>query len=88
MQLLQRDADPDGLAFFEALLSSGQRSLQSIALDVLNGAQRDDVTTIANKLAAASRFTELVQATGFEYAGSNVASSDLISDTDARGRER
>jgi len=48
--LFSRDVDDMGLAFYRELLESGTRSLQSIALDILNGAINNDQVMIDNKL--------------------------------------
>ena len=73
LQLFTRAADPVGLQFYLDLLTGGSHSLQTIALDVLNGARRKDTEILGNKLRAAERFTELVQTTGYDYGGSEVA---------------
>lgn len=53
-QLFQRDADAAGLAFYVGSLQAGSRSLQTIALDVLNGATNEDVVVLeARRLVAA-----------------------------------
>jgi hypothetical protein len=57
-QALARDPDPAGLAYYVGELQAGRRTLQSIALDVLNGATRaPDSTVVANKLDVANHFT-------------------------------
>ncbi len=56
-QLLGRDADAGGLAFFVGQLEAGAITLASVALDVANGAQNEDIDTLANKLSAANEFT-------------------------------
>jgi hypothetical protein len=62
-QTLGRDPDPGGLAYYVGELVTGNRTLQTITLDVLNGATTaPDSTVIANKLVVASYFTASVRA--------------------------
>ncbi len=49
-QLFGRDADAEGLSYYVGLLDSGERSLESIALDVMNGAQNSDLVVVDNRL--------------------------------------
>ncbi len=49
-QLFGREPDPAGLDFYSNVLSSGERTLQSIALDVLFGAQNNDLGIVDNRL--------------------------------------
>lgn len=49
--------DP-GLKFYSDSLSKGERTLQSIALDILNGASGSDLTLIQNKTEVAKQFTD------------------------------
>src|SRR5262249_45501334 len=48
-QTLGRDPDPAGLAYYVGELRAGRRSLQSITLDVLDGATGDDVSTVDDR---------------------------------------
>ncbi len=57
LKLFDRDADDGGLAFYEEQLESGNLSLVSIALDVLNGAQNSDHVMMQLKLEYAEAFT-------------------------------
>ncbi len=68
-RLFNRDPDAGGLAFYTDLLESGQKTLGSIALDILNGASGEDVTRLDEKLVAAAEFTRLVEVSGTTYAG-------------------
>ena len=72
-QLFGRDIDAEGAAFYGAALAAGDLSLQSIALDVLNGAQNEDLTVITNKLAAATYFTDMLSSGSFVYSGMEAA---------------
>lgn len=68
-QTLGRDPDPAGLAYYVGELQAGNRTLQSITLDVLNGATTPpDSTVVANKLDVANHFTGKV-ALGCPYGG-------------------
>lgn len=62
-QLFGRDADVDGLLFYANGLASGSMTAQSIALNVLDGAQNEDKTIVENKLAVAKSFTTSLDAT-------------------------
>jgi len=72
-QLFNRDPDAEGLSFYAGELQSGARTLDSIALDVLNGALNSDLAIIDNKQAAAVYFTEEVTASSFVYSGDTAA---------------
>jgi hypothetical protein len=62
-QTLARDPDPAGLAWYVGELQAGRRTLQTITLDVLNGATTaPDSTTVANKLDVAAYYTAKVAA--------------------------
>ncbi|MEO3388731.1 DUF4214 domain-containing protein [Mesorhizobium sp. CAU 1741] len=56
--LFNRDPDPEGLAFFLEQLESGAQTIESIAVNVLDGAQAADLDTVNAKIAAANLFTE------------------------------
>ena len=55
--LFNRDPEPEGLAFFLEAMSEGTMTLTSIAVDIFDGAQGDDLVTIQNKEEAADLFT-------------------------------
>jgi hypothetical protein len=62
-QALGRDPDQDGLDWYVAELAAGRRTLQTITLDVLNGATTaPDSTVVANKLDVAAYYTAKVAA--------------------------
>jgi len=62
-QALGRDPDPGGLAYYIDELQSGRRTLQSITLDVLNGATTaPDSTVVVNRLEVAAYYTTKVAA--------------------------
>lgn len=66
-QMFGRDPDPEGRAFYLGLLDTGAMSLQTVMLDVLNGARNEDAVIIANKVAASLYFTQQVEARGRSY---------------------
>jgi len=62
-QALGRDPDQVGLDWYVAELLANRRTLQTITLDVLNGATTaPDSTVIANKLEVAAYYTSKVAA--------------------------
>ncbi|WP_158702841.1 DUF4214 domain-containing protein [Melaminivora suipulveris] len=67
-QLFGRSPDPAGLDYYTKLLTSGQRSLQNIALDVMGGALNEDAQVLNQRLAAARRFTSGAAAPGVDSA--------------------
>ncbi len=86
LQLFGRNADPQGLAFYQASLESGERSLASIALDVSNGVQAgtEDATIVANKLALSAYFTDAVTELGVDYGADQIDSArELLAAVDA-----
>ena len=72
-QLFGRDPDPEGQRFYVESLDSGSRSLASITLDILLGAQNEDRVIVDNKVQVADYFTELLSRSGFDYRGSEAA---------------
>jgi Ca2+-binding RTX toxin-like protein len=55
--LFGRDAEPAGLAFFIEELTSGRQTIETIAINILDGAQGDDLATLNAKITAADLFT-------------------------------
>ncbi len=55
-QLFGRDADPAGLDFYVGALDSGARTLEAIAIEVLDGSQNDDITNIDNRITVANHY--------------------------------
>ena len=55
--LFGRDPDAAGLAFFVAALNAGTLDINSVAINILDGAQGDDLAIVNNKIAAANLFT-------------------------------
>jgi hypothetical protein len=77
--LFNRDAEPGGLAWYINRFNSGQYTAATIMLNVLDGAQNQDLQSVNNKLAAANLFTRTIDpeldGLNFEatYAGNNDA---------------
>jgi VCBS repeat-containing protein len=88
-QLFNRDPDSGGLAFYTEKLLTGEMSQATIMLNVLDGAQNEDLLIVENKLEAATAFTESLEQDGTAdlYAG-NLAASQVrnwlstVDDTD------
>ena len=59
-ELFGRDPDAAGLAFFVAALNSGTQTINTIAINILDGAQGADAQVVANKVAAANLFTAAI----------------------------
>jgi len=70
--LFNRDAEPAGLTYWAQEIGSGRLSLADAAMGILAGAQNDDKTAVANKLAASDAFTTALNTTAemLGYAGS------------------
>jgi hypothetical protein len=71
-QMFKRDPEEEGLAFYVDQLENGAASLASIALDVANGAQNEDITILNNKIAVANDFTNKVAAGNKFYTSSYI----------------
>lgn len=56
-ELFGRDPDAAGLAFFVAQLNAGTQNINTIAINILDGAQGNDLLVVNNKIAAANLFT-------------------------------
>ena len=69
LQAFGRVAEAAGLAFFLDQLDTGRATLGNIALLILDSAQKNDATVIANKELVAGVFTAQVEATGANYSG-------------------
>ncbi|WP_165130520.1 beta strand repeat-containing protein [Affinirhizobium rhizoryzae] len=74
--LFGRDADVTGLTFFSNALAAGRLTINTIAINILDGATGSDLTTVNNKIAAANLFTASLD-TGPEIVGySGTAAGD------------
>ena len=81
-QLFGRDPDAAGRAFYLGQLENNIQSFESITLDVLAGAQNNDLLIIESKVEAASYFTELLSTNSFTYTNSgDAALVKLLFDT-------
>lgn len=56
LQLFNRQADPPGLSFYLDELQSGRRTMQTIALDILNGTRDTDIDILDNKRAVSTDY--------------------------------
>lgn len=52
-----RDADIEGLNWYETQIKEKKASLESLALDIINGARNEDLQTLTNKLITSLNFT-------------------------------
>ncbi len=64
-QLFGRDADSEGLGFYVGELDAGNRTLESIALDVMFGAQNADQTTVNNRVSLSQFYVDGLEKGGF-----------------------
>lgn len=63
-QIFGRNPDQAGLEYYRHLLESGEKSLASIALDILYGAQGGDLTTLRNRMRIAGCYITEVERLG------------------------
>jgi hypothetical protein len=76
--------DAEGLAFYLDRLETGVATLASIAKQIADGAQGDDLTALTNKVAVAADFTTAVTAAGAVYDATVIEDAqDLLADVDA-----
>lgn len=73
-QILGRKPDSLGLAYYADQVDTGQRSLQSLTLDIMAGVRGDDVYTLNNRLNVSQQYISLLE----EYYGID----NVISDAD------
>ncbi|NBC11022.1 MAG: DUF4214 domain-containing protein [Planctomycetes bacterium] len=66
-QLFGRAAEPAGKRFYLERLQSGAATRASVVLEILTGAQGEDLRVLTNKLAASSYFTARVAASQAAY---------------------
>ncbi|MEW5973245.1 MAG: DUF4214 domain-containing protein [Pseudomonadota bacterium] len=79
-QLFGRDPDASGWDFYVGKLEAGEFTLQTIALNVLNGASGSDATIINNKLAVANQFTTALHENGDDYSYMGDADAKAVRD--------
>lgn len=77
-QMFNRNPDQAGLDFYLQALEDGTYTLPSIALEVANGAQNEDATTLNYKIQVAEYYTEQVDATGARYATGDIPSAQAL----------
>ncbi|WP_406857249.1 hypothetical protein ABEG18_06360 [Alsobacter sp. KACC 23698] len=68
--LFNRDAEPNGLSFFVDALTTGKQTINTIAINILDGAQGPDKTLVDLKISAADLFTSHID-TSAEIAAYN-----------------
>ena len=71
-QIFGRDAESEGLNFYTDRLDSGEATLASIAKQIADGAQGDDLLVLNNKIEVANYFTEQVELTGASYTADDI----------------
>jgi hypothetical protein len=79
-QMFGRLPDAAGKAFYLERLQTGALTLQSITLDVLNGAQNEDLQTISNKLEVASYFSSQITTRDLSYSSSDIDNARAVLD--------
>jgi len=77
-QLFGRAPEADGLAFYVAKLDSEESTLASIAKEIADGAQNDDLTTLNNRVAVANTYTTAVETQGATYTEAEIADAQAI----------
>src|SRR5215217_3946522 len=55
--LFNREPEPGGLKYFVGELTAGRQTIETIAINVLDGASGDDLRIVNHKIFASSRFT-------------------------------
>jgi len=73
-QMFARNAEPDGLNYYVNELSSGRKTLPSIALAIMAGASGTDATTLKNRRTVAQHYVTVV-----EFLKAKNAPEDLLS---------
>lgn len=59
-QMFGRDAEPEGLSFWVGLIENNEITLSSAAIEILNGANGNDIDVFANKLEGANYFSAAI----------------------------
>ncbi len=78
MQLYGRMADDAGMAFYLGQLQSGALTRQSMALDILNGTQGDDIAVVRNKIEASQFFTDRTEETDATFTAAQIPENEAI----------
>lgn len=66
--LFNRSVDDEGLAYYVGEIESGRKTVNSLTLDILNGASGTDVDILNNKVEFCDQFTQQVAAGDIIYA--------------------
>jgi hypothetical protein len=66
--LFNREAEQSGVDFFVGRLQRGEININTVAINILDGAQNQDLAIVNNKIAAANSFTAMID-TPQEIAG-------------------
>ena len=74
--LFGRDADVTGLNFFANQLATGRQTINTIAINILDGATGTDKTIVDNKIAAANLYTAALDTGSEIVAYSGTAAAD------------
>ncbi len=72
-QLFSREPDAAGLAFYTDRITSGEFTVATAMLDILNGARNADLQVADNKLTVAQDFTDQVTDQNLAYSGEAAA---------------
>jgi hypothetical protein len=72
LNMFGRAPDDAGRAFYVGQLETGTMTLQTVTLDILNGAQNEDATIISNKVECAEYFTSEVRSRGLSYTSKDI----------------
>lgn len=75
--LFGRAGEESGINFFLGELSSGRQTINTIAINILDGAQNADLQTVNNKLAAANLFTNALDLPTEQAAYAGTAAADI-----------
>ncbi|WP_158070073.1 DUF4214 domain-containing protein [Motiliproteus sp. MSK22-1] len=79
-RMFGRDADQEGIEYYEQLLNTGEANLVSVALQIADGATGADYTSLQNKILVSNAFTQRVEATDSVYDDSHItAAKELLS---------
>lgn len=77
-QMFGREPDDAGLDFYTARLQSGAATLISIAKQIADGAQGDDLLLLNNRIAVADSYTLAVAESGANYGAADIAAASAL----------
>lgn len=77
-QMFGRNPEPEGLIFYLELLNSGDATLSSIAKQIADGAQNDDLITLNNRISVANTFTNEVETLNAIYTADDIADAQGV----------